>query len=577
VREIGSFRRMFKGFRPALEGQGKLLGGSIGITTLLVGLDILRPWPIKFLFDWVIMPKKGPSHGPPAGLAPETIVAGVCIAVLLVSVGIGFLSVWNAILVARVGRKVATRIRSRVFEHMHRLDFPFHVSSHSGDLLQRLMGDVNMVKELLFASWASLYERALVFTGTAVVMFVIAPGLSFVALLPLPLLFLGLTRSSRKLTSLTRKQRRKQGDLASFAAETLRQIRLVKAYAGEDRATKHFTRQTRSSDRAEMKAARVAATMGRTAEILTGLGLAIVLFLGARQVLGGSLSPGSLVLLISYTRSLYKPVRKLPREGVRLSKATACAGRLLEVLDIPTEPLGAGIPAPAFRGEIRIEEVVKRYDSGVVALRGLSAAIPAGVLAVISGPNGAGKSTLVSLLLRLDEPDSGTIQIDGVPIREFQIESYRNRIAYVPQEIHLFGSSVADNILYGNPEASDEEVEAAASIALASDFIEDLPEGYDTLLGESGATVSGGEGRRIMLARAALRNASLLLLDEPLAGLDPAARATVAKAIRRIAAGRTTLVVSHGPVEEISPDLHLAIREGKIVESRFLRSPGVPG
>jgi ATP-binding cassette subfamily B protein len=560
------FRNTFVGFRPALAGQGGSLAGTLALSAVIVFLELLRPWPIKFLFDRVLVVEGTAGGGPFEGWSPQALVPVLCASVVAIAFGIGTIRVRQSVLVARIGRKVSTRIRKRVFEHIHRLDFPFHLSSRTGDLLHRLMGDVNMVKELLFSTWAGLFERALLFTGTAAVMLFLAPGLTGLALLPLPFLFVGLRRSSRELTTVTKKQRRKEGNLASFAAETLRQIRVVKAYAGEDRATRQFTRQTRSSERAGMKAAKIAAGMGRTAEIMTGIGLAIVLYIGARRVLAGALTPGELIVLISYTRSLYKPVRKLPQEGVRLSKATACAGRILEVLRLPPEPASEGLPAPPFRGEIRVENVTKSYPTGVQALRGLDVEIPAGSLAVVSGPNGAGKSTLLSMLLRLVDPDGGRITIDGMSIQEFALDSYRNRLAYVPQEILLFGGTVTDNILYGNPDASESSVQEAARVALVADFIEEMPDRYETLLGENGASVSGGEGRRLMLARAAVRDASILLLDEPLEGLDPAARATVAKAIRGIAAGRTTLVVSHGPAAELEPDLHLRLRGGRLVD-----------
>ncbi|MFQ5844806.1 MAG: ABC transporter ATP-binding protein [Planctomycetota bacterium] len=553
--DVPTLRRAITTFRPALKGQGSAVAGAVALTLGGTVLELLRPWPVQYLIDHVLIP----------GRYAVLPVALCCGAVLLLGLSIGQLVVARATLVARIARKVATRVRKRLFRHLHRLALPFHHSQRTGDLIVRLMGDVDLVRDLLFASWITMLGRGVVMVGAVGVMFWLDPLLAGLALLPLPLLVLGIRRSSRRLTGVTRKQRRKQGDAAAYAAETLRQIRLVKAYAAEDRATRVFADRTRASERAGGKAARVAAGMTRVAEICTGAGLALVLFAGVQRVQAGALSVGQLLVLLSYTRSLYKPVRKLAREGARLAKATACAGRVLEVLDLEPEDPELGRPVPRLRGAIDFCAVTFRYAAGQRALRGLTLHLDPGTLAVLSGPNGAGKSTVLGLLLRLFRPDEGEIRVDGLPIESLRLAEYRERIAYLPQGTLLFGATVRDNIAFGNPDATDEEIERAARLALAHDFVEGLSEGYDTVLGENGGTVSGGEAGRLMLARAAVRDANILLLDEPLAGLDPEARAFVAPAIRRIAAGRTTLVVHHGPAGELDADVHLHLEGGRLV------------
>lgn len=562
--EARSLWRAMREFRPTLADQGRPIALSLGLTLLAVAVELLRPWPVRFLLDGVLL--RDPESTAPAvvpWLTSKELLLACCIAVLLIAIAIGCLGVWRSVVVGHIGRKVTTRIRSRVHHHLHRLALPYHKGSQTGDLLVRLMGDVNLMRDLLFTAWASILERSLLFIGTVVWMSLIDWRLTLVALAPLPFLFVGLRRSSTELTKVSRKQRRKEGSVAAMASESLRQIEVVKAYAAEDRTARAFTKQARSSERAGLRAIRIAAGMNRTSEIATGIGLALVLYLGAMKVLDGVLDPGVLIVLVSYARSLYKPVRKLSREGVRLSKATACAGRLLEVLQEPVESSNEGRSVERLRGEIELEGVTKDYEDGTEALRGVDAHVPAGSLALVSGPNGAGKSTLVSLLLRLLEPTSGTVRVDGVPIGEWKLEDYRGRVAYVPQDLLLFGGTVRENLRFARPEASDEDVEEAAAMALADDFIRDFPEGYETELGEAGARLSGGQARRLMLARAALRDADILLLDEPLAGLDPEARALVARGIRGIAAGRTTIVVSHGSASELDPDVHLRFDAGR--------------
>lgn len=555
-------------FRPALGGQRRALVRSLLLTLGVTAMELLRPWPIKVVFDRVLLPE-GSTIGI-WGLSPEWTLAAAAGATLLIAVLLGTLNVRSTITAAQIGRKVTVRIRRQVFEHLHALALPFHQSSKTGDLLVRLMGDVNAVRDALFSSWVNLLARATLFLGIAVIMFVLDPSLALLALAPLPLLAWGISRSSRRLREVAKKQRRREGDAASFAAETLRQIRVVKAYAGEERASRAFTQESRSGERAGVRAARIAAQVDRMTEVITGVGLALVLFFGARSVMAGSLSAGSLLVFVSYARALYKPLRKASQEGPRLAKASACAGRLLEVLRIPPEDLFTGVPALDFRGRVAFRSVRYAYPGGVQALRGVSFEVKPGGLAVIRGPNGSGKSTLLAVLLRLLLPESGDVLIDGQPIHWFRLSQYRSRFAYVPQDVQLFGASVRENILYGRPDASDQEIEEAARLALLDEVVARLPDRYDTVLGEGGATLSGGEARRLMLTRAALRHARIILLDEPMAGLDAEARPIVARAIRRIAAGRTTLAVTHDPVDEVDPDLVVHLRDGEVraVEER---------
>lgn len=573
--EGGELRRAIRAFRPALGGLWWRVGGAFLLSLLVTALELLKPWPLKVLFDGVLLPQGQGGGAGFAGLSKEQTVGAAALAVLVISVLLALLSVWATTAAAGVGRRVTTRIRKQVFEHLHRLSFPFHQSSRTGDLLVRLMGDVNTVRDVLFGSWINLMGRGLTFVGTGVVMFLIDPFLGLIALAPLPVWLTRTRRSSRRLTAETRKQRRREGDAASFAAESLRQIRVVKAYAAEDRTTHAFARESRAGERSGLRAAKIAARMGATTEVLTGLGLALVMFTGTAMALAERITPGELLVFLSYARTLFKPLRGVSKEGIRLSKATACAGRLLEILDLPPEDSLAGDPAPRFRGDVRFDGVWVTHPGGVEALRGLSMRIPAGSLAMIAGPNGSGKSTALATLLRLVVPDEGIVTIDDVVVDCYRIDSFRGRFAYVPQDLQLFGGTVRENILYGRPEATEPEVEAAAASALLTDVVARLPEGLETTVGEAGSTLSGGEARRVMLARAALRHADVLLLDEPLAGLDPQARATVAAAIRRIAAGRTTIVVSHGHTGELEPDVVVRMQGGVVVEEEHggVRAP----
>ena len=557
-------REAFHIFRPALGGQGWGIAQAIALTLVVVGLELLRPWPIKFVIDGVLKPNA------PSGASLSATVVLAAAATVVISVLLGVLSVHATVAAARVGKKVTVRIRRQVFEHLHRLALPFHEGSRTGDLLMRLMGDVNNIRDVLFSSWLTLLSRTLLFIGTAVALIVINPWLGLTALIPLPVLGFELVRLTRRMRDVVGTQFRREAEAASFAAETLRHIGLVKAYVAEDRSSDRFEEETKRSEQAGQSAANLSGRMDFMIEVLTGAGLAAVILVGGIQVLSGRLSAGTLVVLAAYARSLYKPFRKTPNEGRRLSRAAASAKRLVEVLRVPSEQFGSGPEAPEFRGDLAFRDVSFSYRKGVEALRDVTLDVPAGSLVVVQGPNGSGKSTLLSILLRLFDPDKGQVLIDGQPVDRFELESYRGRFAYVPQQIQLFGATVRDNIAYGRPGASDEEIEAAARATLFDEVVVRLPDGYDAVLGEDGETLSGGEARRLMLARAALRQSSVVLLDEPLAGLDPSAREVVAQGIRGLASGRTALVVSHGPAWELEPDMVVQLRDGTVTDVQSL-------
>lgn len=547
--DLAEARQTWTTFRPVLRG---LRGPMIGAVLLSIGVtvtELLRPWPVTWVVDHLVA-ADDPSTAPLAPLVVFGIVA------LLVPVVGGVLDERLQLTVARISRRATVRLRSDLFEHLHRIDLAEHQRRFSGDLLVRLMGDVNMVRDLLFASWLTLLSRTSLLVGSAVVFAVVDWRLLAVAVLPMPLLAVDMRRTSSKVRSASSRSRRKEGAIAAEAAESLRNIGLVKAFAAEERATDRFRDTARRAEKATMAAARHTAGMSRRTESLTGAGVALVLLVGALRVRSGLLTPGELVLAVSYTRSLYKPLRKITGEGARLGRAMACAGRVQDILGLPAESDG-GNPAPRLDGEIELRGVHHRYPDGRASLNGIDLRIPGGGLVAITGENGTGKSTLLSLLTRLHRPAAGSISIGGAPIEEMSLASYRKRIAVVPQQLALFSGTIRENIAFGDPDASGAEVLAAAEAALLLPVLARLPDGLDTPLTESGGSLSGGEARRVMLARAAVRDADLILLDEPLVGLDPDARTSVIAAIRNISRDRTALVVHHGDLDELAPDVHV--------------------
>lgn len=562
---VGDVWKSWTTFRHVLRGQGFSIFAALVMALAIAGLELLKPWPIKIVIDRLFT---GSDSVGAITSADLWVVGRAAMAALVIPILLGLASMRMTITVAKIGRKATVRLRKEIFAHLHALELAEHQQRYTGDLLVRLMGDVNMVRDLLFSSWVTILARGSVFVGALVAFAFIDWRLELLALLPLPLLWVGVERTSKRIKTAAGKQRRKEGAIAAYAAESLRNVALVKAFAAENRATERFVRDARSAERATLATARYGARMQLLTESLTGMGVALVFFIGAARVMSGLISPGDLLIAISYSRLLYKPLRKLTGEGARLAKATACSLRLMDLLDRPIETPTQGIPVSEMAGAVEFIDVAHAYPDGRPSLRGVDFRVPAGTLVAITGENGSGKSTAIGLVLRLHTPIRGRIEVDGTPIGDLRLDHYRSQIAYVPQELSLFGGTIRDNILFGRPAATDADVWEAARLALFDEVVRGFPEGLDTVLTEDGSSLSGGQARRLMLARAAIRDASLLLLDEPLSGLDPDARLVVSSAIRRIAAGRTTFVVHHGTLDPLAPDVEFNFAGGRVQQVR---------
>ncbi|HMS15312.1 MAG TPA: ABC transporter ATP-binding protein [Planctomycetota bacterium] len=560
--DFGLLKEILREFRFLLEGQRGSMFSAFGLTILVAILELLRPWPLKFALDKAVILSQATAGELHVSQFLPSALGLIAIAATLAVVQYG-----RAVTVAGIGRRAATRLRRHLFQHLHRLSFPFHLAQRTGDLLVRLMGDVNMVRDLVFASWIGLLSQIITIVLVLTILVVWSPWLALASLSPLPLLFWFGARSSKKLNAVTRKQRKKEGEAASFAAESLAQIRLVKSYAWEDSMARFFGQRARSSERAGAKAAGLAAKMAGIGEVLTGCGLAAVLLLGASEVSRGNMTAGTLVVIVSYVRLLYKPLRGMTKEGSRVARATACAERILDILRQTPENGQEGASASQAVGDISFDSVSYSWDAGGRGVKDVTMRIPLHSITLIQGPNGSGKSTTLALLLRLLKPDrnGGRILMNGVDIETFSLDSYRRRFAYVPQQIHLLKGTIRENLAYGLEGVTDADLHEASGAAGFDDVLARFRTGLDTPLGERGETLSGGEARRLMLARAAVRDAPYLLLDEPLEGLDTRARAEVAASIQKLAEGRTVIAISHGAPEELRPTHIVRLKEGVVV------------
>lgn len=579
----GALAAVLRAFAPDIRRQRWPLVLAFLALAGSIAAEILRPWPLKIILDGVLIRQSGGPHE--AGLAariaptPMALLLLCAASVLLLAVVSGALAYAQTLLAAGAGQRIVARIRKRLFAHLHRLELSFHEGSRTGDLVMRLTGDIANLKEMLTTSLVEIGGRFLLLLGMTAVMLTIDVPMTIASLSVVPLLSLSIVQISAHIRDAARKNRSKEGQLASVASESLGLVALVQAFSRADAEAERFNLGNRSTLRAGLKAAKLEAALSRTVELILAAGTGLVLFVGARRALEGIITPGDLIVFVSYLRSLHKPLRSIAAHASRMAKGVACGERIIAVLEREPAIVDSpdAVPAPAFRGEIAFDRVTFGYGDGPDVLKGISFTAKPGCRVALVGESGAGKSTLAKLLLRLADPRSGAVEIDGRDIREFTLESLRNSIALVPQEALLFATTIRDNIAFGRLDATEDEIVAAARLANADEFIARLPQGYDTLVGERGVTLSGGERQRIAIARAAVRRAPILILDEPMTGLDAQSESLVREALERLARGRTTLLIAHRFTLVENSDLILVLEDGRVAESgtaRELRARG---
>ncbi|PTQ74590.1 ATP-binding cassette subfamily B protein [Celeribacter persicus] len=547
-----------------------------------VAAKLLEPWPLKFVIDHVV--QVGGEASLPSLLAtlPVTTVLAIAAGGLLLVVALRAIFEYaSTIAFALVGNRVLTAVRADLFRHLQTLPLAFHTKAKTGDLTIRLISDVGMLKETAVTAALPLAVNGLVLAGMIAVMVVLNWQLALLALLPLPLLWLASLRIGRRIQGVSRKVRKTEGDMAATAAEAMAGIRTVQALGLEERVSSGFGGANAKSLAQGVKAKRLAAKLERLVDVLVGVALAAVLYVGTLFVLDGRITAGDLLVFLTYLKNTFRPVRDYAKYSARLAKATAAGERVIELLDTPatlSDRPGA-VAARIDAGRIDLDTVGFSYD-GQAVLRDVTLSIPAGQSVAITGVSGVGKSTLTSLLMRLYDPDTGRILIDGQDLRDVSLASLRSRISFVPQETLLFRASVRENLaIAAGREVTGEEIRAAAQLAHADGFIEALPEGYDTVLAERGGTLSAGQRQRIAIARAALRQAPILILDEPTVGLDGRNEAAVSDAIWRLAKGRTTVFVTHDLSLAARADRILCLEGGGIgqdgTHAELIREPGL--
>ena len=570
--EVGALRRLFRRMGPHLRPhRGKLAMGFVAMIGVALA-EVARPWPLKIVFDGILIPQESPdpvtawltgTFGTGDGLLAASALA--ILAIALIGGATGFA---QAYLIAAVGQKVVAQIRLDLYRHIQRLSHSFHDTASSGDIIARLTGDVRMMRDLLIDAVVFFAARILVIAVTIGVMAWMDWRLTLMALAILPPLWLITRYFGSRIKGAARKQRRKEGKIAVVMTEGISAINVVKGFAREAYEEERFAKQNNSSAEAGVVTTRLAANMDRVTQVLLALGTSVVLWYGVTRVRGGMISPGDLLVFTAYLSTLYKPVRKMASMTARVAKATASGERLLEIFDLTPDVAEApdAVDAGPLWGQVSFEGVTFGYGAAGPVLRNAYFNVNPNETVAIVGPSGIGKSSAARLVMRFYDPIKGAVKIDGRDIRDFTLDSLRGNISVVLQDSVLFATTVRENIAYGRLDATEAEIVAAARAAEADGFIRALPDGYDTVLGERGETLSGGQRQRIAIARAILRDAPILILDEPLSGLDPATARSLLSGLRRAAAGRTTFLIAHDELSLTLATRIVRLEGGQLVE-----------
>jgi ATP-binding cassette subfamily B protein/subfamily B ATP-binding cassette protein MsbA len=551
--------------------------GSLAVSALcMVGFtltELASPWPLKIIFDHILLDKDVPDSlswlDPLIASGKMLAVIGLSMSILFIAFFRGAFAYFQSFITSRIGYEMVYRLRRELFAHLQQLSLSYHARARTGELLTKVVGDTTALKDVFAESALNFGSHLLTVIGMFIVMFALNWRLALIVLASFPVLCYSLFFIYRRVKVSARKQREQEGVVASRIHEVLSSLHLVRAFARERHEQERFEKESIHTLEEGIRTARMEAAATRSAEIISAASLCAVVLFGAQQALAGRMLPGEVLIFTAYLASMYKPLRTLARISSQFSKAMASAERIADIFKTEPDTFDdhQGLCALSLDGEIVFKNVSFDYGDGKGVLHNVSFSVLPGQRVAFVGASGAGKSTVVSLLLRFYEPQEGEILIDGIEINKYERESLRRQIGVVLQESVLFGASISENIAYGKPDATDVEIEAAAREAGAHEFIEDLLEGYDTIIGERGSTLSGGQRQRICLARAIIKRPSVLILDEPTSAVDAESSALIQQTIYRLQEGKTVLVISHQFAGLESFDRIFALKNGEIVES----------
>jgi subfamily B ATP-binding cassette protein MsbA len=548
--------------------------------TLTVGLlaavacsvtDLLQPFPLKIIIDNVLGSKPVPHWllkvAPTIARDQAALLNATALSLIAIALAGAIGSYIESMTMTSVGQWVMHDLRTTLYHHIQRLSLSYHDESQTGDLISRVTSDIDTIQSFVTSTLLDALLDVMMLIGMIVIMSVISFKFTLVALSIAPLLFAFVYKYSHRIKRASKAVRKKESEIMSTIQETFSSIRVVKAFAREKYEKQRFEEESIESVELTLRAKALKARLSPVVDIIVACAGALVLWYGSHLVLNRTLSAGNLVLFFAYLGKLYSPIRGLSKLPDTFSKPAIAFERIQEVMDIEYKlPQEFTFRAPDFQGLIEFDHVRFGYRPDHLILKDVSFRIEPGQIAAFVGATGAGKTTIISLVPRFYEPASGSIRVDGWDVRTITVKSLRRQLGFVLQETILFRAPIWQNIAYGRPEATREEIEAAAKAANAQEFIEKMPEGYDSMVGERGVTLSGGQRQRIGIARAIVRNAPILILDEPTSGLDASSEAIVFDALQRLMKGRTCIVITHRLSTIRTADVIFALEDGRIVD-----------
>jgi ABC-type multidrug transport system fused ATPase/permease subunit len=527
---MATYRRLMGFLRP----YRRQLWGSLVFAWAAMGMTVLIPWLIGRAINAI-----------EAGDRPDLLPLAIAIVVAGV-LRLG-LTMVRRVVAGKVSLAVEFDLRQLFYAHLQRLELGFFDGQQTGQLMSRATVDLQSIRFFLGYGLIFITQNLLTIVLASVVMFALEPWLALVALAPAPLVIYTASRYNRVSRPAVQEVQQRLAELTAEAEENVSGVRIVKAFAREEHQLRRFRRAvTRVFDQS-IYSTRLQAFFSPLLGLLPQLGIALVLLIGGRQVIAGNLSLGAFTAFYTYVAMLAAPMRMLGMALGMAQRAIASGNRLFEILDREPKiesPTDAE-PLPAGGGRVEMRGVSLRYGEATDALSGIDLAIEAGRTVALVGPSGSGKTSLVALIARLYDPSEGEVLIDGIDIREVDLVSLRSEVAFVGDDSFLFSAGIAENIAYAQPEATLEQIEAAARRAQADSFIRDLPDGYDTVVGERGLTLSGGQRQRVAIARALLADPRILILDDATSSVDATTETAIKTGLQEAMAGRTTFVIAH--------------------------------
>lgn len=532
-------------------------GLAAGICTIIAaGGTAYLPFVIKDMVDQVLSEKN------------TTMLNWIVLSIIVVFVIRGIAYYGQSYLMNYVGQRVIIDIRKAVFEKLQRLSMSFYDKHKTGTIMSYVTNDVSALQSAMVDNVVEMITETVILVASIVMMIYLDWKLFLVTFATFPVVLFFIDSFGKRIRKSGSRIQEAAADITSVLQEVASSPRVIKSFVREGYEVERFDKENMNNFRANMKYAQLSSTLTPTIEFVAAVGVSIILWYGGNSVINGSITAGSLVAFLTYAVNISNPIKRLSRVIGNIQKALAAAQRVFDVLDLPEAIKNApdAKVLPKVKGDVRFNDVSFAYNKNEEVLSHVSFEVKPGEMIAFVGPSGAGKSTVASLLPRFYDATNGSITIDGEDIRKVTLDSLREQVGIVPQETVLFNGSVYDNILYGRLDATREEVEAAAKAANAHDFIMQLPNGYETMLGDRGMNISGGQRQRISIARAILKNPQILILDEATSALDTESERVVQEALDRLMVGRTSFVIAHRLSTIKNADKIMVLEKGQLIE-----------